>query len=111
MSDLDDKLESLRTRVVRVIREHTGLHEHLARPIAAEIIATFWQEVAGERVYVPARDPALPDKVRSEFNGCNRTELMKKYEISRSTFYAYIRRERSVPTLRPGSPTRDEFSF
>lgn len=123
MSDPADRLADLRVHVLRVIREHTGLHEQFALPIAAKIIEAFRdragdalvaelrKEYIGERVYVPARDPALPDKVRSEFNGSNRDDLMKKYEISRSTFYAYIRRERSVSPARPGGPSRDEFSF
>lgn len=110
MSEDDDRIEGLRTRVVRVIREHTGLHERFALPIAAEIIETFWREVEGERVYVPTRDPELPRKVVAEFNGRNRDELCAKHGISRSTFYVYLARSR---TARPATPStqRDEFSL
>lgn len=107
---LEDKLEGLRTQVVRMIREQTGLHEQFALPIAAKIIETFFREVAGERVYVPARAAELTaSKLASEFDGTNRDELMAKYEISRTTFYDYIKRARPKP--KPAPARRDEFSI
>jgi hypothetical protein len=102
---LEDKLEGLRTQVVRMIREQTGLHEQFALPIAAKIIEVFFREVAGERVYVPLRDPDIAEKVIAEFNGKNRDDLLAKYGIDRATFYRYLKRGRLRPSL---SPVRDD---
>lgn len=107
---IEDKLEGLRTQVVRMIREQTGLHEQFALPIASKIIETFFREVAGERVYVPARPAEMAaSKIISEFDGTNRDELMAKYGISKTTFYDYLKRSRPKPNL--ALPRPDEFSL
>lgn len=112
VTDFDDKLEGLRLQILRVIRERTGLHEQFALPIASEIIQAFWRDVAGERVYVPVRDPDLPRKVVAEFNGSNRDELLAKYDIDRATFYRYLQRARRAKAgARQAAPRRDEFSL
>lgn len=120
MTDDADRLEGLRTRVVRLIRERTGLHEQFALPIAAEIIETFRlgveaeivsalrPEFHGERVYVASRDPEIERRVVAEFTGQNRDDLLRKYGISRATFYRYTHNARA---RRADPQSKPEFSI
>lgn len=87
----DDRLEGLRTRAVRVIRQETGLHEKFAVKIADEIVRGFCEEFGGERIYFPERDSALCAKVVAQFDGTNRDELMRTFGISKTTFYRFLR--------------------
>lgn len=108
---LDDKLDGLRAHVVAVIREQTGLKDEFALPIAARIIDVFRREVAGERVYVPVRDPDIAKKVAAEFDGNNRDALLAKYDIDRSTFYRYLQRARDAAPRRAPRTPDDTFTL
>lgn len=85
-----DKVEGLRTRIVRVVREHTGLHEKFALPIADQVLDSFREEFAGDHLYINGKDPDRDTKVRTAFNGRNRDEVMKMFNISKATFYRII---------------------
>jgi len=54
----DDVLAALRTDVVRIVRESTGLHERLAVPIAEDILLAMRRRWGGERLAVPAETAA-----------------------------------------------------
>lgn len=86
----DDRIEGLRTRAVRVVRESTGLHEQFAVRIADAIVEAFRAEFGGERIYLPTRDSARREKVVAQFNGRNRDDLLREFGISKSTFYRFL---------------------
>lgn len=89
-----DRRSSLGRRIIGAIKQVTGLPESQLLPlsdaIVYETLRALSDEYAGERIYIAARDPDLPARIRSEFNGRNRDELMRKHDISKVTFYSYI---------------------
>lgn len=93
-----DLVERLQTRVVTIIRERTGLHDYLARPIADDILQAMRRNLGGERVYIPERARAeraeLYALIAREYDGTNRDALCRRHHISRRTFYRAVRRER-----------------
>lgn len=85
-----DEQSNLQTRITEIIRAKTGLFEHLSLPIAKEIIGEVNRKYRGERIYCTEDKKAVIAAVRSEFNGKNHKELMRKYDISRATLYRYL---------------------
>ena len=90
-----DRRSSLGRRIIGAIKEVTGLPEAQLMPLSDQVVyetlRALEQEFAGERIYIsgPPVDPDLPKKVRAEFNGRNLKELMRKYNLGRSTVYRY----------------------
>jgi CRP-like cAMP-binding protein len=58
MTATTDRITALRTLVVRVVREHTGLKERLAMPIADGIVEGLRAQWGGSAVRIPAETPA-----------------------------------------------------
>ena len=58
MSAATDRIIALRTLVVRVVREHTGLNERLAMPIADGIVDGLRAQWGGSDVRIPAETAA-----------------------------------------------------
>ncbi len=90
----DDARTQMRTRIVQVIREHTGLLEQFAVPIAEQVVNVVERDVNGEALSRTARElQEQRDRlVIAEFNGRNRDDVCRKFKISRRTFYRIIGR-------------------
>ncbi len=94
MSHEEDRVQGLQTSTVRAVREATGLHERLALPIARQIVAGLLHEFGGESFYFPKRGRSIEDALLEEFDGLNREQLCRKYNLPRRTFYRMIERAR-----------------
>lgn len=90
----DDARLQMRTRIVRVIRESTGLLEQFAVPIADQVLKVVERDIDGhalnrtEREMQEQRDRL----VLADFDGRNRDEVCRKHGISRATFYRILGR-------------------
>lgn len=93
----DDARLQMRTRIVRVIRESTGLLEQFAVPIADQVLDVVVRDVDGQalnrtdREFQEQRDRL----VLAAFTGRNRDEVCKTFGISRPTFYRILKRRPS----------------
>ncbi len=92
MSVDQDNEALIKTRITRVVRERTGLHERLAAPIADEVFDGLCQTFGGERVYFVRSKAARDAAVRAEFDGHNFAAVMRRHNISRATLYRIIGR-------------------
>lgn len=92
-----DHRSSLGRRIIRAIKDVTGLPEAQLMPLSDQVVyetlRALEEEFKGEQLYLRRRDPSARERVRAEWNGRNREELMARYQISRSTFYEYIATE------------------
>lgn len=86
-----DMKGDLRTRITHIIQTQTGMFEHLSLPIADEILKVVIREFRGDRVYCTEPRDDVRDQVREAFTGRNRDEVMRRFGISRATFYRYLR--------------------
>lgn len=94
MSVQQDRLGDLRSRVTRIVRDATGLHERLALPVAESICGELAKEFRGGGLSVPSPDKAARDAaVRRAFTGSNHAQVCGQHGISRSTLYRIIRDE------------------
>ena len=90
MSLDQDNEHRIKSRAVRVVREATGLHEHFAVPIVDQIFDGLYQEFGRERLYLTRSKAARDAAVRAEFDGKNKTAVMRRHRISERTFYRII---------------------
>jgi Mor family transcriptional regulator len=91
MSLQQDQLTNLRARVVRIVREATGLHERLALPVAQSICEELARDSGGGELYVPAPDRTARDAaIRRDFRVDNHAEVMRRHGVSRATLYRVI---------------------
>lgn len=88
-------------RILKVIREGTGLHEHFARPIAKSVLQCLNEEFLGEQVYFGQDRQQQYAQAMAEFNGSNRDEVCAKYDISVATFYRLLNQKK-----KPAEPAR-----
>lgn len=90
----DDVRLQMRMRIVRVIRESTGLLEQFAVPIANEVLQVVERDIDGQALSrTDGELQAQRDRlVRAEFNGRNRAEVCRRHGISKATFYRIIAR-------------------
>jgi len=89
-----DTLSALRTDIVRAVREHTGLHERLAVPIAEDILAAVRQRFGGQRIYVPSAQTAQEraEAIRSLLDcGHDPQTVARLTGLSRATVYRAAR--------------------
>ena len=89
MSRDADRIEGLRSDLVRAVVEATGMRETMAMPIANSLLTMLQERYAGERLYVPksARDSDM-DRVREALEaGMKPKAVCRKFGISRSTLY------------------------
>ncbi|MDN5937876.1 MAG: hypothetical protein L0H83_04375 [Salinisphaera sp.] len=96
-----DTQARMRTRVTRVVREHTGFNERLALYIASEIIDALIEDYRGERLYVSASRAERDAAVLIDFNGRNHRAVCARHGVSRSTLYRIIGQR----CRRPWPPT------
>lgn len=81
--------------------DQIGLSRNEAKIAAKTLANEFWSQYAGVQLYVPvgrdlrlsARDRAL---VEAHFAGVPKSELLLKYGITNSRFYAILRRVAAV---------------
>lgn len=94
-----DRRSSLGRRIIGAIKQVTGLPEAQLMPLSDavvyETLRALAEEYQGERIYIGQRDTDVRERIRKEFNGQNRDQLMKKYNIARTTFYRYTGTRRS----------------
>lgn len=77
--------------LVSIVREEIGFTDHFAEQIAAAITRGLQRKLGGQEIYVPAEDKRDRDEhIRAEFNGRNREQIMKKYDISKSRLYEIV---------------------
>lgn len=90
----DDVRLQMRMRIVRVIRESTGLLEQFAVPIANEVLQVVERDIDGQTLSrTDGELQAQRDRmVLAEFNGRNRNEVCRRHAISKATFYRIIAR-------------------
>lgn len=89
-----DYTAQLRSDITAVVRNATGLHEHLAMPVADAVIDCLRDRFAGEKLYISRKDPDRDARILAEFNGRNLNEICTKYEIHPATFYRIQNRAR-----------------
>lgn len=93
MSVASDHLSSLRTLIVRTIREQTGLHERLAVPLAEEILRGIQMQHGGGALSIPV--PSRADRYRAIRDahalGATVPDLCSTYAVDRSTVYRALR--------------------
>lgn len=90
---LGEKLSAIQLHydLVAIVQEEIGFTDHFAEQIAAAITRGLQRRLGGQDVYIPAEDKRDRDaRIRQEFNGRNRDEIMKKYDISKSRLYEII---------------------
>ena len=89
MSLATDRVVALRTLVVRVVREHTGLNERLAMPIADGIVAGLRIEWGGREVRIPAETAAERAAAIQEAAalGLNPRQIAGAMNVGRATVY------------------------
>jgi len=89
----DDLLAALRTDVVRIVRESTGLHERLAVPIAEDILTAMRRRWGGERLAVPAETAAeRAASIRCLLAAGHQPDAVTQLlGVSRSTVYRAMR--------------------
>jgi len=80
--------------LVRVIRETLGLPEKVAVPMADELARGLRARMRG--LVIPVREirAAHETAVLRDFTGNNHREVMRHHNISRSTLYRILRRDR-----------------
>lgn len=90
MSLDQDNEHRIKSRAVRAVREATGLHEQFAAPIVDRIFDGLYEEFGRERLYLTRSKAARDADVRRDFNGTNKTAVMRKHNISQRTLYRII---------------------
>jgi len=80
----------LQREMQEILKTETGLHDEFAAMIAVALVRG-WRKRAGcQRIYIPAEPRHAEDRdtqIRREFNGTNKAEVQKKYNIKKSRLY------------------------
>ena len=99
MSVASDHLSSLRTLIVRTIREQTGLHERLAVPLAEEILRGIQAQHGGGVLTIPARSKADRYQAIRDAHaiGVPVSDLCVTDAVDRSTVYRALRSQSAAP--------------
>lgn len=87
MSDDLDQLSALRTRIVRAVREHTGMSETLAVPLTNALIQELQASFGGRYIPAPskhARDQAIRDAAAL---GQSIDAICRDFGVHRCTVY------------------------
>lgn len=100
-AQVDDASMQLVEEMVAIACEELGMHEREATPIAQALVRGMRKRYGGMRlggrghIYIPAPSKTERDEaIRSEFNGVNGGEVMKRHGIKRSTLYNVIGRNK-----------------
>lgn len=92
----EDAVLQLEYDIVEIARQELGMHEREAYDIARALVRGLRKRYGGVRLghrglYIPAPSKLERDvQIRQEFNGLNRTEVMKRHGITRSTLYRVV---------------------
>lgn len=87
----EDIAVELQYEMTSIAREETGLNEHAASQLADAIVQGLRRRFGGDYLYIPAADKRKrDDDIRREFNGLNRKEVCKKYNVSKSRLYEIV---------------------
>lgn len=86
------------TDVIEQIKQdvmQTALSFGHSPPVASDLAMCAAQKImksiGGSPHYIPKKDVfERNEKIKAEFNGKNRAELLRKYAVSKSTFYSII---------------------
>ncbi|ROR25151.1 Mor transcription activator family protein [Comamonas sp. BIGb0124] len=93
----DDMAVQLEQEIVEILLQEGGMHERDAALQATVLVKGLRERLGGQRLgtrglYIPAPDKSSRDEaIRQEWNGKNRRELMRKYNVRRSRFYEIIK--------------------
>ncbi|MCK5769484.1 Mor transcription activator family protein [Algiphilus sp.] len=90
MSIDQDTEVNVKSRMTRVIREHTGLAERIAVEMAGEAWNALVTQLGGERVYFCPSKAERDAAVIRDFNGRNHAEVCREHDISRRTLYRIL---------------------
>lgn len=75
-------------------------YNDMARIIGTENLMKLVEEFGGTQIYLPRKNQLMKEyiykAILKEFNGSNRRELSKKYDISESTIYRIIKQASKV---------------
>lgn len=76
----------------------TALSFGYSQPVASDLAmcATkkIMKSIGGSPHYIPKKDISeRNEKIKAEFNGKNKSELLKKYAVSKSTLYSIIHKQ------------------
>jgi Mor family transcriptional regulator len=101
-----DNFSALRTRIVRIVRESTGLHEQIALPVADAIYLELQQHFGGSSVYVPVPSRAARNRaILADWeSGLSPDAIRRRHHVSRATVYRLLR-----PTLGGGGGAEANF--
>lgn len=84
-----DVMEQIKQDVMQ-----TALSFGHSQPVASDLAMCaakkIMKSIGGSPHYIPKKDISERDKIRTEYNGKNRAELMRKYAVSKSTFYSIL---------------------
>ena len=110
MSEATDRITALRTLIVRIVREHTGLNERLALPIAADIVAGLRAEWGGRDVRIPAEtaDERAAAIQEASALGMSPNQIAAAMRVGRATVYRALNRIRALPPEPPASLPRQK---
>lgn len=87
----EDSAATLRSDLMRIVRERIGVNEMFVPRVAEEILQGLRESLGGREVYIPAPDKLERDaQIRSEFNGRNAKEVCDRRGISRARLYQII---------------------
>lgn len=69
-----------------------GLSNQVADDLAQCVTAKIMKSIGGSSHYIPKKETLeRNEKIKAEFNGKNKAELMKKYAVKKSSFYRIIK--------------------
>lgn len=93
----DDRTVALHREIAEIVTKETGMFEPLASIVATGILNGLRRMRGGDVLYVPKGDrPVSYEEIRGAFDGTNRDEVLRRFGISRATFYRAISRRSSL---------------
>lgn len=85
-----DVIEQIKTAVMQTALNF-GHSQSVASDLAMCAANKIMKSIGGSPHYIPKKYASeRNEKIKSEYNGKNRADLLKKYAISKSTFYSIV---------------------
>ncbi len=100
----DDAAVQLQADMEAIVAKATGMHPHLAGPMAQSLVEAMREQLGGKRVYIPAprlRRDEIEARERRDaeiakiYNGRNLAEVMRSFSVSRATVFNALKRGRA----------------
>lgn len=86
----NDVIEQIKTAAMQAALNF-GHSQSVASDLAMCAAKKIMKSIGGSPHYIPKVDISeRNEKIKAEFNGKNRADLLKKYAVSKSTFYKII---------------------